>query len=77
MKKNLTNIPPKVKYSALIITGLILLLHSIGFFTRGLTTILVIISIAMIIYGLVGLGFWNQLQTVIKNKKLDQHNNQQ
>ncbi|MEX0848972.1 MAG: hypothetical protein WD055_01990 [Candidatus Dependentiae bacterium] len=53
----------------LIITGTILLLHTLGVLTQGMGIIIIIISIAMLGYGFILCGGPQVIQKLLKRKK--------
>ena len=56
MKNILNKIPSTIKSLSVFIFGVILLLHTLGFFTHGLDKAIIAIAIIMIIYGFIELG---------------------
>ena len=55
MKKILDMVPATIKNLMIFVFGIILLLHTLGFFTEGLEKTIIIIAIIMIVYGFIEL----------------------
>lgn len=64
MDSFLDSIPSQLKGLLIIIAGTLLLLHTLGIVERGINTILIAASVAMIIYGFFMTGYYRKL---IKN----------
>jgi hypothetical protein len=62
-------IPKIVRGILLMIAGMLLFLHTIGVIDKGITTILIIISIGIFVYGFVLAGLHRMLFKGIKEEK--------
>jgi len=59
----------EVRGVLLIIFGSILLLHTLNILQKWLTWILIFISLAMIIYGIIQSGLWDKTYKMVQKKE--------
>ena len=73
MKSILDRVPATLKNLVIFIFGIVLLLHTMGFFTQGLDKTIIVIAIIMIVYSFIELGGISKIMSLFsKNKKSDQ-----
>lgn len=49
-----------------VVGGITLLLYSLGIIERGITTLLVILSLVLILYGVVKAGLYEKIQKMLR-----------
>lgn len=59
----------QLRGTILMITGTILLLHTLNILEKWLNSILIFISVAMIVYGFIQAGLWDKLLHITKKKE--------
>jgi uncharacterized membrane protein len=60
------NLSKEFRGTVLAIFGIILLLHTLNIFQKWLSWILILFSIAMIIYGFIEANLWNKIITLFQ-----------
>jgi len=76
MKNILQKIPSTIKTLTVFVVGIILLLHTLGFFKKGLDKAIVGIAIIMIIYGFIELDCPAKIISLFKTKDAHKPSNQ-
>lgn len=64
----INGLPDSIKGILLMVSGLLLLLHTVGLIGRGVTIILIVISAGMIAYGTVQSGLYGFIMKLITKK---------
>jgi len=59
----------KIKGILLVLIGLVLLLHTLGWIRRGLNIVIIITAIAMILYGILLISNQNAIKDYINKMK--------
>ena len=63
--KHMLNLSENTKNILLMVAGVILLLHALGIFACSLTTLVIIVALAMIATGFVRGGYWDKAMGLI------------
>lgn len=67
MKLNI-NFTDQQKGILYILFGSILLLYTLGIFQKGFSLLIILGSLALIVYGMVISGYWATIETLIRKK---------
>ena len=62
------NLSKEFRGTLLMLFGLLLLFHTLNIFQKWLTSLLIITSIAFIIYGFMEANFWDKIKTFTEKK---------
>ena len=68
MKNILDRVPATLKNLVIFIFGIVLLLHTLGFFKKGLDKSIIVIAIIMIVYSFIELGGPSKIMSLFSNK---------
>lgn len=69
MASPLKNVSPTAKGIILIVLGTVLTLYAFGFLQTQLNLILVIVGVAMVVYGLMTLNYHQKIMQMIEDSK--------